>query len=141
MPRKKSTKKSKTVKGTKKTAKKAPKKTSKKASKMQSMSQTHGKVEPFEPTTLDQIWGDDGSSKYKTINEDEYEVQIRSMNTTDLQMHATQVGLIPIQNRDLLQRRLLKEFKKHWASYKKPRSRKNITNLPQSVKDILAEGK
>ena len=49
------------------------KKPAKKAKKLQSLSQTHGKEEGnFKPTTLDQIWGDDGVSKYGTLNEAEY---------------------------------------------------------------------
>ena len=42
------------------------KKTAKKTKKMQ---QTHGKVETFQPTTLDQVWGDDGTGKYSTNDE------------------------------------------------------------------------
>ena len=34
------------------------------------MQQTHGKVETFQPTTLDQIWGDDGTGKYGMSNVD-----------------------------------------------------------------------
>ena len=41
------------------------------------LSQTHGKVEDFKPTTLDQIWGDDGLSKYQTLDE----VQYRNFNS------------------------------------------------------------
>jgi hypothetical protein len=134
MARKKSTKSAKTVKGTKK----SPKKTS----KMESLSQTHGREETFEPTTLDQIWGDKGGGKYQTDDAGHYEQSIREMNLTDMQMHATQVGLIPIQNRELLTKRLVKEFQKHWNSYKKPLiNKRDLGELPQSVRDTLAEGR
>ena len=46
----------------------AKRKTSKKTS-VKKMSQTHGKVEKFEATTLDQIWGDDGTSMYGTLDD------------------------------------------------------------------------
>ena len=134
MPRKKSKK-------SIKAAKKAPKKATKKSSKMQSLSQTHGKKETFEPTTLDQIWGDTGSKKYKTQDVKQYEEQLKAMNITDLQKHATTVGLIPIQNKNLLAKRLLKEFQKHWAAYKKPKPSGNQVKLSRKAKDILAEGK
>jgi len=48
------------------TRKKASAKTTKttaKASKLEQMSQTHGKEENFQATTLDQIWGDTGNTK------------------------------------------------------------------------------
>ena len=35
-----------------------------KKSKLDSLKQTHGKVE--KPLTLNQVWGDDGSSRYGT---------------------------------------------------------------------------
>ena len=134
MARKKSTKGAKTAKGTKK----SPKKTS----KMKSLSQTHGKKETFEPSTLDQVWGDKGDGKYETDNDVHYESSIRQKNLTDLQMHATQVGLIPVQNREVLTKRLVKEFQKHWNSYRKPLiNKRNLGELPQSVKDTLAEGR
>ena len=50
----------------------AKRKTTKKKS-LKNMSQAHGKVEKFEPTTLDQIWGDDGTSMYGTMQQSEYE--------------------------------------------------------------------
>jgi hypothetical protein len=47
----------------------AKRKTSKKATKsIKNLSQAHGKEEKFEPTTLEQIWGDDGSTTYGTLN-------------------------------------------------------------------------
>ena len=109
---------------------------------MKSLSQTHGKKETFEPSTLDQVWGDKGDGKYETDNDVHYESSIRQMNLTDLQMHATQVGLIPVQNREVLTKRLVKEFQKHWNSYRKPLiNKRNLGELPQSVKDTLAEGR
>ena len=74
MAKKISTKRTKKVvkKPAKRTAKAAKKPGKKSSKKLESLSQTHGKEE-FKPTTLDQIWGDTGISKYGTLNEDEYE--------------------------------------------------------------------
>ena len=136
MARKKSAK---TAKGTKKAASKASRKTP----KLKSISQTHGKEEKSQPTTLDQVWGDKGDGKYKTNDAAVYETDIREMNLTDLQMHATQIGLIPVQNREVLTKRLIKEFQKHWNSYQYAPvvKNKNYSDLPQSVKDTLSEGR
>jgi len=122
----------------KKTVKKA--KAAKKSSKMNSLSQTHGQVEKTRPSTLEQIWGDEGLGKYKTKDKDEYHQELNEMNTTDLQKHATKVGLIPVQNREILAKRLLKEFDKHWNSYKRPTESKPAITSNKKINKILSEG-
>ena len=114
----------------------------KKVKDLKSLAQTHGKEETFEPTTLDQIWGDDGLSVYGTMDENHYENELDEMNLSDLQAHASRVGIIPIDNRATLRERLLREFRKHVASYKKPVS----PPAPQHKVDseamkILSEGR
>ena len=99
---------------------KISKKATAKKKSVKNLSQTHGKEEKFEPTTLDQIWGDDGTSTYGTMVEDHYETQLDEMNMSDLQTHASRVGIIPIDNRNTLRERLMREFRKHVASYRKP---------------------
>ena len=117
---------------------KKKKKTVKKPSKMQ---QTHGKEETFQPTTLDQVWGDDGTSKYPTNDEAQYVESLLDMTRIDVQAHATQIGLIPVQNRDVLQARLLREFRKHWSQFKRPITIDNSVEISQKVKSILEEGR
>ena len=123
--------------------KKTTKKTVKKAKNMKNISQAHGKLEKedMQPSTLDQVWGDTGVSKYSTMNKDEYVSQLNEFNSTDLQYHASTVGVIPVQNREMLQKRLLKEFEKHVASYQKPASVNKKIKLSKEVEDILAEGR
>jgi|TARA_R110000737_G_scaffold128714_1_gene161156 hypothetical protein len=112
----------------------AKRKTSKKATKsIKNLSQAHGKEEKFEPTTLEQIWGDDGSTTYGTLNENQYSNQLDDMNMSDLQTHASTVGIIPIDNRSTLRERLLRDFRKHVSSYKKP------THQTQSPRDVNPE--
>jgi len=112
----------------------AKRKTSKKSSKsIKNLSQAHGKEEKFEPTTLEQIWGDDGSTTYGTLNENQYSNQLDDMNMSDLQTHASTVGIIPIDNRSTLRERLLRDFRKHVSSYKKP------THQTQSPRDVNPE--
>ena len=134
-----------TAKAAKKPAKrtaKAAKKPAKRSSKsLESLSQTHGKEE-YKPTTLDQIWGDTGMSKYGTLNEGEYETQLKEMNRTDIHSHASKVGVIPVDNRDMLHQRLLREFKRHLSAYRAPVDKKNQkTEVPDNIKKILAEGR
>ena len=121
----------------------AKRKISKKATKsVKNLSQAHGKEEKFEPTTLEQIWGDDGSTTYGTLNENQYANQLDDMNMSDLQTHASTVGIIPIDNRSTLRERLLRDFRKHVSSYKKPphqtKSPRDVN--PETIK-ILSEGR
>jgi hypothetical protein len=120
------------------TAKKAP--VQKKSVK--NLSQTHGKEEKFEPTTLDQIWGDDGLNTYGTMEESQYEGQIDDMNLSDLQTHASRVGIIPIDNRNTLRDRLMREFRKHVASYRKPINNPSPpAAISKEMRQILSEGR
>ena len=123
--------------------KKTTKKTTKKVKNIKDISQTHGKLEGKDtvPSTLDQIWGDTGESKYDTMDKDEYVKQLNELNGTDLQFHASTVGVIPVQNREMLQKRLVKEFERHVASYRRPASVNKKTKLSKKAKDILAEGR
>ena len=118
---------------------------------MESLSQTHGKEEGKKnPTTLDQVWGDDGNWKYDTMDAQEYERELNNMVKSDLQTHATKIGIIPIDNRPMLTQRLVREFKKHVSSYestavrlqedKVPANTKS-TSMPQEIREILDEGK
>jgi len=121
---------------------KTPKKTTAKRKSVKNLSQTHGKEEKFEPTTLDQIWGDDGTSTYGTLNENAYTVQLDDMNMSDLQAHASTVGIIPVDNRQTLRERLLREFRKHVSAYKKPiHETEPPTHVDPEVMKILSEGR
>lgn len=128
-----------------KVVKKAPKKQTKaKAKPKKEMIQTHAmeEKESFQKTTLDQVWGDKGSSRYGTLEESSYIEKIRNMNRTDLHSHAVSVGILPVDNRALLTSRLTREFKKHILSFKKPHEKKRKKPIvSERVRSILAEGK
>ena len=130
-------------KTTKKTTKKAAAKKTKspkKTSKLKSLAQTHGKDET-QPQTLDQIWGDDGTWKYKTMNLEVYEQYLKNLNKSDLQEHATIIGLVPIDNSQILMKRLTAEFKKHVNAYSVPKQRGRKEKISDEVKKILREGR
>ena len=134
MPRKKSKKTVKAAKKATKTTKGGKKK------KLDSLEQTHGKEE-FRPTTLDQIWGDTGLWKYNTSDAKEYSQQLNDMTLSDVQEHATKIGLIPRGSRVLLQKKLVSEFNKFVSQYRfKPATPKKAPPLPEEIKKILKEG-
>jgi hypothetical protein len=105
------------------------------------LSQTHGKTEEFRPTTLDQIWGDTGAWKYQTMDESEYRGMLENMPRSDLTAHASKIGLIPIDDRNMLIGRLMGEFKKHVSTYRNTQSPTQSGPLPPEVEKILKEGR
>ena len=113
--------------------------------KMESMSQTDGMArdeEKFEASTLDQVFGDDGVSKYKTLNEVVYQQVLDNMSKADLKGEATRVGLLPIDNINQLRIRLMREFRGHVSSYRRPKvDLQNQNRLSDASRKILEEGR
>lgn len=94
--------------------------------------------------TLDQLWGDDGLWKYKTMDVGEYEKQLNEMNAADVRDHAIKLGFMPIENTERLKGRLINEFRKFVGSYNKPESvglKVNGRPVSKDVMNILAEAK
>ncbi len=125
---------------------KTPKKSTARKSKLKNIKQAHGKKEDgkFQPRTLDQIWGDTGLGRYKTFDVDEYKDKLDNMAKTDLQAHATQIGLVPVDNRSMLTQRLVREFKKHINAFKPTginAKKTDPSNISPEVKRILEEGR
>ena len=125
-------------------SRKQPKKArSSKKNKLDKINQTHGKVEKtdeFQPTSLDQIWGSDGSSKYGTLSIDDYESQLKDMSKAELHIHATKIGLIPVDDRTMLTKRLVREFTKHVAQFQTPIEDSVEVDTNSDVYRILKEG-
>ncbi len=102
-----------------------------------------GRADTKRPTSLDQIWGADGLSKYGTMDLDEYESKLNDMMMVDLQNHARDVGLRPDVEAGVLRGRLINEFKKHVASYKGASSRAyspTPKSVPSHIQKILKVG-
>jgi hypothetical protein len=116
-------------------------KSTKTQKKVNKLSQAHGKEDKFVPTTLDQVWGDDGVWKYDTSDERIYEDRLKSMTRIDIQTHATKIGLIPVDNRDTLEKRLMREFRRHIASYQRPNTTDSSVELSKEARQILEEGR
>lgn len=94
-----------------------PRKTKK---KLEEFTQTDGKQETFKPTTLSQIFGDNGLEKYKTLDVEEYIKQLKEMNLSDLRRHSLKFGIVPSMNRERIEKQLVTKFRQHINLYKKP---------------------
>jgi hypothetical protein len=106
--------------------------------------QAHGMEEKqrFEPTTLEQIWGNDGYMKYNTFDEDVYAERLSEMNKTDLQKEAKKRGLVPIDDTKRLREGLMKDFRLYVAGLNAPMKKKEENKeIPTDVLKTLAEGR
>ena len=75
--------------------------------KIEEVKQIDGKLtepEQLMPTTMDQVWGNTGISKYKTLDAAEYKKTIDDMARADLYNHAVSVGLVPNGPRNVSKR-------------------------------------
>jgi hypothetical protein len=127
-------------------AKKKTAKAKTKKIKIEEMSQTDGMAvdesqEEFVPSTLDQVFGDDGTAKYKTLNNEVYEQVLNNMSKADMKSEAIRVGLLPIDNVDQLKNRLMREFTAHVSSYKRPSIKIQDTPVSDESRKILEEGR
>ena len=106
------------------------------------MIQTHAKEEKFQPSTLDQVWGESVNTRYGELTEEEYSTKIKEMNTTDLQAHAHMHGLVPIQDRTRLTKSLMSEFRRYVSGFRKPATPiKPPPNISNTASQILSEGR
>jgi|LULG01.1.fsa_nt_gb hypothetical protein len=116
----------------------------KKSQKVGELNQTDGMATDnrTEPTSLEQIWGDNGTYKYKTLAENEYEGTLAGMSKSDLKHEAIRVGLLPIDNTEQLKTRLLKEFRSHATKYNKPKTDQTLNpGVGGEARKILEEGR
>ncbi len=127
----------------KKKSAKSAKKSSAAKPKKEEMQQTHAKEEKFQPTTLDQIWGDTGLTKYGHLDVEKYEKSLNEMTKADIQAEAHRIGIIPIDNREMLHKRLITEFNKYCTAFVKPSTSKNQTkpDISEEGLKILREGR
>jgi hypothetical protein len=104
--------------------------------------ETHGKTPNFKKTTLEQIYGDTGLSKYKTLDRAEYEQQLREMSKADLQNHSANVGILPKDDPETMRKKLLAEFCSYASQFKRPQDKvKEQTILSKTARSILSEGR
>jgi len=130
------------MKKKKETSKKSTKAPEKAKVTKKVMTQTHAKEEKFQPSTLDQVWGDTGNTKYGTMDEEKYLNKLQEMNKSDLQAHANRVGMIPIGDRGVLTKKLMSEFKKYVSGFKKPDTAINPPpTISKEAARVLSEGK
>ena len=102
------------------------------------------KNQEFTPTTMEQILGDTGINKYGTMELKVYEEKLNDMNKSDLQTHALNLGVPPIDDRVRLQKNLVASFKRHVSGYRmppQPKQKIGEKNLPKEVLKIMAEGR
>jgi hypothetical protein len=104
--------------------------------------EAHGKIDSDSPTMLEQIWGFNELSKYGTLDEEEYKKTLTELSKGDLQSHARDMGIVPIDNAERLLQNCLREFRNYVTYLKKPTIAAVRPKAPsKAIKDILAEGR
>lgn len=101
----------------------------------------NGKVENFQPTSLDQIWGDTGINKYGTLDLEAYKNSLNDLNMSDLQSHARKLGVFPTDGRENLIKKLVKEFNSFSNSFKMPKQVNQNSTPSKAALKILSEGR
>ena len=110
--------------------------------KINDLKQIDGKAEPSKPMTLDQLWGESQLTKYSHTDVEEYKNYIRGLNRTDIHNHALAVGIIPVDNMELLFGRLEREFIRHASSFQAPsKTEAKQKKISKEVAKILSEGR
>ena len=95
---------------------------SKKITKLSDLNQTDGKLQQvnedgsFAPSTLDELLGQ-SLGKYNGKTLEEYQSEIDSKNSAELQTEAINRGLVPNRDRNKLQKQLVAAFKKYTGTY------------------------
>ena len=107
---------------------------------MQADGQEDGKKPPTEPTTLEQVWGQDGSEKYGTVDAEEYQKRITAMDKPELHREAIKRGATPIDDTPRLRKRLVRDFKLYIGSFNKPSVSHKQKPMTAAALKILSEG-
>jgi len=115
----------------------------KKTKKLDTLSQTHGKENNFEITSLDQIWGHGDSSRFGTTDEVEFEGKLKEMTRADLENFARRHGSIVVESSERIRAELMKVFRNYVSLLRKPTSKPPVGTSPVSaaVQRILNEGR
>jgi hypothetical protein len=116
--------------------------------KLNQLSQTHGQLETFQPTTIDQILGDRGGGNYKFLNDpfsqEEYAAYLKGLVESDLFTHCQDYGIICNDNRKAVEKKLLAIFAENRAKYRIPKTanpKASANTDHKIVSKIMAAGK
>jgi hypothetical protein len=114
-----------------------------KTKKLETLKQTHGKVNNFEVTTLDQIWGSSDNTPFGTTDIAEFEAKLKDMTRSDLENFARQHGSIIVESSERIRNELMKVFRNYVSLLQKPPTRPQTSNtkVSEAVQRILNEGK
>lgn len=96
------------------------------------------------PQTFDELMGWDKKDTYITTSPEEYASSLKSKSLTDLQLEATAKNLLPVNDRNKLEKRLIREFEKYHQKFvpqTQIKTKFDSVNAPQEVIDICNNGK
>ena len=105
--------------------------------------ETNGKVQesPTQFTLLEQVWSQQDTSKYGTLDVLKYTEQLDDMTRSDLEAHARQMNVGIVENTLRLKAKLLDEFNSYVALSHKPVNPLKPTPTNKEAMKILSEGR
>ena len=106
--------------------------------------EAHGKLEDdkFQPTMMEQVWGHGDTSRYGTLDPEEYLSKINGMTRADLEAHARLMGVVIVEHTARLRDKLLADFHNYVALVRKPlESPKPQGKVNAAALSVLAEGR
>lgn len=115
-------------------------------SKKKVMIETHGKVENFQATTLEQVWaGNNELSRYGTIDAAVYEDRLTNMTRSDIEHEARMKGGIIVESTARIKDRLMTDFRAYVSLLRKPVSQavtmRADTATQNAALKVLSEGR
>lgn len=117
--------------------KKASKRKTVKAKQIQ---ETHGKVPQNKPSTLNEVIYGQKFNAYFTEDIAEYEKYVRGISKSDLYDHARQIGVVPSDNRTMLERNLINRFAAYHSGTPSDNKREN-PGVPAEIEGLLSRGR
>jgi|SRR5882724_2667129 len=113
-----------------------------KSKKLDSLKQTHGKVNTFEVTSLDQIWGGGDNSKFGTMDENVFQKMLTDFTRADLENYARKHGSVIVESSERIRAELMKVFRNYVSLLQKPTSKPQPRQVvsPEAQR-VLNEGR
>lgn len=102
---------------------------------------TNGKIDGFQPTTLDQLMGETEQSVYPVSTEPEYVEYLSTLSKSELLEHSVKLCVPPTDERERTVKRLLAAFRVHMQKYTRIPTLSKPRPLSAEALKILAEGR
>lgn len=106
--------------------------------------EAHGKLEDVktQPSTLEQVWGYSGLSRFGVKSEAEYKEKVDDMQRADLERETRRLGQVVVESTTRLRENLLRLFRTEAAALNRPADKPQSRTAPDAAAlKVLSEGR